>query len=315
MEAKRNKIVVITGPTATGKTALAIECARRLGGEILSADSMQIYRYMDIGTAKPTEEERRQVKHHMLDIIDPNETFNAARYAQMASTIASELTAAGRLPIVVGGTGLYIDAFLGGLIEAPAADKEFRDRHRLLAERHGSYYIYSLLEKKDPEAAERIHPRDRVRIIRALEVLEYTGKSIVKHQRGHGFAGFPTYLALKIGLSMDREDLFKTINERVEVMNEKGLVQETKNLMHKGYNPSSASMQAFCYRHIIDHIDDKIGLEEALRRLKRDTRKYAKRQITWFKRDGSIRWFKPEDRTEIFEMVETFLTSVHDKSS
>lgn len=310
ISAHNNKIslVAICGPTASGKTALAIECAGRFGGDILSADSMQIYRYMDIGTAKPTEQERRMARHHLLDLVDPDETFSASRYADCASAIIEDLHARGTTVFVAGGTGLYIDALLGGLIEGPSADAELRQYYHGLAGEQGTGYIHDILKERDSRAAGTIHPNDAVRIIRALEVLHHTGTSIVDSRQRHGFPEGP-YRCLKIGLTLERSRLFKTIDDRVDHMVERGLVRETEDLLNRGYDRSCGSMQAFCYRHIISGLAGEIVLDEALRRLKRDTRHYAKRQMTWFRRDTDIHWYEPGDERALLKRIEEFLSA------
>ncbi|OPL15833.1 MAG: hypothetical protein AVO39_07010 [delta proteobacterium MLS_D] len=302
----KKKIVVITGPTAAGKTAAAVEFARLFGGDIVSADSMQVYRYMTIGTAKPTEDERQQAPHHMVDVADPDETFSAARYATEASGIVDRLLEKGGTVFVTGGTGLYIEALLGGLIETPPADPELRRYYRDLAELHGTAYLHEMLQKNDPASAAAIHHHDRVRIIRALEVLKHTGASIEGRRHEHAFSE-KRYECLKIGIILDRHDLFQRISERADVMIRDGLVEETEWLLNKGYDPSCPSLAAFSYRHIIEYLKAKLDKDEAVRRLKRDTRNYAKRQITWFKRDRDIVWHEPGEREAAVEKISRFL--------
>lgn len=300
-------VVVVAGPTAAGKTAAAMEICRLFGGEIVSADSMQIYRHMDVGTAKPTRDEQARVRHHLINSIDPDESFSAALYRERASEAIAFLRQEGRVVVLAGGTGLYIDALLGGLIESPPADPELRAHYRREAEARGTEYLFSLLREKDALAASRIHPRDSVRIIRALEVLEHTGISIVRHQWNHDFRT-GRYDCLKIGLAPEREELYRRINERADAMMDRGLAEETAQLLQRGYDPSLPSMRAFCYRHMIQSLKGEIAEEEALRRLKRDTRNYAKRQIAWFKRDGDMHWREPDALEEIIALVSNFLS-------
>ncbi|MCK9230221.1 MAG: tRNA (adenosine(37)-N6)-dimethylallyltransferase MiaA [Syntrophales bacterium] len=300
-------VVVVVGPTAAGKTAVAMEICRRFGGEVLSADSMQIYRHMDIGTAKPTGGEQARVPHHLISIIDPDEHFSAALYRERASEAAATLRRRGRVVVLAGGTGLYVDALLGGLIEVPPADPELRAHFRREAEARGREYLYNLLSERDALGASRIHPRDSVRIIRALEVLELTGISIVRHQWKHDFRD-GLYDCLKIGLAPEREELYRRINERANDMMDQGLAEEAHRLLQHDYAPSLPSMQAFCYRHVIQSLRGDISSEEALGRLKRDTRNYAKRQIAWFKRDGEIHWFGPDGVEKIMALVSNFLS-------
>ncbi len=303
----KKKIVVITGPTAAGKTAAAIEFARRFDGDIVSADSMQVYRYMTIGTAKPTEEERQRAPHHMIDVADPDETFSAARYAAEASGIIDRLLENGGTVFVTGGTGLYIEALLGGLIETPPADPELRRFYRDLAELHEPGYLHEMLEKSDPASAAAIHHNDTTRIIRALEILKHTGVSVIGRRQEHAFSE-KRYECLKIGIVRDRSDLFQRINERADAMVRDGLVEETERLLGRGYDPSCPSLTAFSYRHIIEYLKGKLDKDEAVRRLKRDTRKYAKRQITWFKRDRDIVWHEPGEREAAVEKISRFLS-------
>lgn len=301
-------VVVVAGPTAAGKTAAAMEICRLFGGDVVSADSMQVYRHMDIGTAKPTSDEQARVRHHLISIIDPDEPFSAALFREGASEVIASLAREGRLAVLAGGTGLYMDVLLGGLIEGPAADPELRAHYRREAEARGKEYLHSLLTEKDALAASRIHPRDSVRIIRALEVLEHTGISIVRHQRKHEFRE-GRYDCLKIGIAPEREELYRRINERADAMMERGLAGEAGQLLQRGYEPSLPSMQAFCYRHVVQSLHGDISMGEALRRLKRDTRNYARRQIAWFKRDGDIHWHGPDSMEAIVSRVSDFLSN------
>ncbi len=210
-------MVIINSPTATGKTELAIDLALEFGGEIISADSLQVYRYLDIGTAKPTMEQRNKVKHHLIDVVDPDEEFNAAIFTEKARDIIAELAKKRKPVFVVGGTGLYIRALLQGIIETPTVDENIRNYYRHLGEIHGKEYLYDLLQKRDAQAAQKINPNDSVRVIRALEVLEQSGESIISKQKRHSFADSP-YKTYKIGLQVDREELKERISQRTEKM-------------------------------------------------------------------------------------------------
>jgi len=302
------KVVIICGPTATGKTSTAIELAGIVGGEIIGADSMQVYRYMDIGTAKPTADEQACVPHHMIDIVDPEEHFDAKKYAKMAHEIIMELFAQGITPLIVGGTGLYIKVLIHGLFEVDPADHNIRRRLKKQAEARGTDYLYKRLSRCDPDAAAKLHPHDTYRIIRALEIYELTGVTISDHHRTHRFQDRP-FRVLKIGLYLDRDLLYDRINLRVDAMIEAGLIDEVKGLLGKGYSPNLKSMQSIGYRHMVDLIENRLSIDEALRTLRRDTRRYAKRQLTWFNADPEIVWFNPAQLDDISRIIKTFLNS------
>jgi tRNA dimethylallyltransferase len=296
------KIVIICGPTCSGKTALGVELALRLGGEVVSADSQQVYRGLDIGTAKPTKKEMRGVPHHLIDVVDPDEGFDAAKYVELADEAIKGIVKRGRVPIVVGGTGLYIRALLYGLAEAPPRDDSIRERHEDLRKKHGVPYLYDMLKRADPDSAEKIKPNDFVRISRALEVFELTGKAIGEFQKGHGFLR-PRYDCYKIGLSVERGELYRRINERVDRMIAEGFVEETLGLLKK-YGPGCRALMAVGYREIADwhashrpepgsHRPEPVEgrpQPSIIDLIKRNTRRYAKRQMTWFRAEKDVRW-------------------------
>ena len=288
------RVIVICGPTGIGKTAVAITLANEFNAEIISADSMQIYRRMDIGTAKPTPSEQRVARHHLIDIREPDEPFDAAVFVQTARAAAAEILARGRLPFLVGGTGLYIKAFLHGLFQTAAVDPTVRARLQADADEHGSEALYRRLETVDPAAAARLHPNDLFRIVRALETIETSGESISKCHAEHQFKDEP-YEALKIGLQIERKALYRRIDQRVEAMLSAGLEQEVRQLLAGGCSAEGKSMQSIGYRHMVDYIQGRISMEECSRTLKRDTRRYAKRQLTWFGADEDILWYAPRD--------------------
>jgi len=302
------KVIVICGPTGSGKTAAAIQLAVRLNGQIINADSMQVYRHMDIGTAKPSRLEQQQVRHHLIDVAAPDEPFDAARYADMAQDLIGRLQSKGIVPFVVGGTGLYIKALLKGLFQVKPVDPAVRSRLKKDAAVHGAASLHRRLQDCDPETARRIHPHDTYRILRALEIHELTGRSISQFQSEHGFSEKP-FAALKIGLDIDRIELYERINRRVDHMIAAGLLQEVKILLERGYAPTLKSMQSLGYRHLVDFIQGRLSWPEALRTFKRDTRRYAKRQLTWFKADGEINWVAPEDTTRMLHLIHDFLTA------
>ena len=301
------RLVILLGPTGSGKTAMALAMAGRWGGEIVSADSMQVYRGMDIGTAKPTREERIRVPHHLLDCVDPDEPFHVSRYCELAREVIARLHREQRPIFVVGGTGLYIRALLGGLIDGPGADETLRNHMKEEIQQLGIEALYQKLRISDPRAAAQISPRDAIRIIRALEVLELTGRSIVDHQQEHRFREQP-YEAFKIGLTLTREELQERICTRTDRMIAEGFVREVEGLLAAGYDRSLKSMQSLGYRHLAACLAGEGDLEAAVRLIKRDTGRYAKRQMTWFAADREISWLRPSDHDAAAERIGRFLT-------
>jgi tRNA dimethylallyltransferase len=268
---------------------------------------MQVYRFMDIGTAKPSPEERKRLRHHLIDIVNPDEDFNAALFAEKAGEIIRCLHREGKAVLVVGGTGLYIRALTGGLIEGPGPDPELRRRLREELEKYGTAHLHERLKGRDSAAASRIGVNDAVRIIRALEVLEGGGESISKRQQTHGFRE-NRYDFLKIGLQLPRQELYDRINRRCEEMIERGIVGEVQRLLERGYGEREAALQSLGYKYIIGHIRGQLTLEEALRLMQRDTRNFAKRQMTWFRAEKDIEWFSPRAREAILARVRVFLS-------
>ena len=284
------KIVVVCGPTASGKTALAVELAKAHNGEVVSSDSMQIYRRMDIGTAKPTVEEMQGIPHHMIDIIEPHEDFSVARYVDMAAACVDDILARGKLPIVAGGTGLYIDSLLSGrTFSAFSPESPLRGELEERIRTQGGQALLEELAQVDPESAARLHPNDEKRIVRALEVFLTTGKTITQHN-AETQAIPPRYDALTINLSYEnREDMWGRIDRRVDVMMEQGLVEEVRALLSSGVPDKCTAMQAIGYKEMVQAVrvtgDYKAGAEE----IKLRSRQYAKRQLTWFKRNAAAR--------------------------
>jgi tRNA dimethylallyltransferase len=300
------KVIIICGATGIGKTSVGMELSEKFGGEIVGADSMQVYRHMDIGTAKPTRAERRRVVHHMVDVADPDEDFDAVRFSKQARGAIAEVIQRGRVPFVVGGTGLYIKALLHGLFQSKPVDPAIRNRLQQEASENGSGVLYERLKKIDPDTAGRLHPNDSFRIIRALETIASAGRAISELHQEHGFADDP-YNALKIGLQMDRQKLYARIDRRVDLMIAAGLVEEVKKLLAIGYGAELKSMQSIGYRHMAEFLQDKLSWDECLRTLKRDTRRFAKRQFTWFGADPQIKWYRPDQLDEISDTVGRFL--------
>ncbi len=304
--ASKPKVVVITGPTASGKTGLAVELARSLGGEIINADSMQVYRHMDVGTAKPTLAERGGIVHHLLDVMDPDQDFDAAMYRKMALPLAKGICARNIPCFIVGGTGLYIRSLLGGLVALPPSDPRLRERLHLECDRKGTQRLHRELAELDPDRARAIHPNDRIRIIRALEIIRQTAQPSSRLLKQHRFKN-QAFHALKLCLMMDREKLYNRINRRTEEMIAYGLIEETKHLMEKGYGPYLKSMTAIGYRHMHKYLSGEWSLEKATQTLKRDTRRYAKRQMTWFKGEPDIIFMDPENVSFAEKRIRDFL--------
>jgi tRNA dimethylallyltransferase len=303
------RLIIIQGPTATGKSELAVRLAEKFDGEIVGADSLQLYRGMSIGTAAPGPELTSRIPHHLISILDPDASFTAADYAREAGEVIAGILSRGRTPFVVGGTGLYIRALLGGLIQAPAGDDDLRRELAAWAERDGSAALLGELERIDPETAARLHPNDRGRIIRALEVCRITGMSFSEMTRRHGFSEI-RYAALKIGLTRERTELYQRVNERVERMLAAGFVGEVRGLLAQGYSPETKSLRSIGYKEICRYLAGELALTEAAELIKRDTRHYLKRQLTWFFRDVATKWFEyPENFASIQRTVEEFIVS------
>ena len=293
------KILVIVGPTASGKTRMAVELAQRHNGEVISADSMQIYRTMDIGTAKPTQEEMGGIPHHMIDVADPEEDFSVARYVEMAARCVDDVLERGKLPIVAGGTGLYIDSLLSGRTFAPfSPDSALRGELERELEEKGGQAMLEALAQVDPEAAQRLHPNDHKRIIRALEVYRSTGKTITQHNR-ETQAIPPRYNALTIGLAFqDRQAMWRRIDQRVDEMVAAGLEDEVRRLLTSGISPKCTAMQAIGYKEFTQALSGEMTWQEAADVVKLRSRQYAKRQLTWFGRNPNTRWVRWDDPPE-----------------
>jgi tRNA dimethylallyltransferase len=312
-ESGRPPVVVVTGPTSAGKTALAIELALKFDGEIVNADSMQVYRYMDIGTAKPTPEQRAQVPHHLLDVVTPDVPYSAGRYVVEARAAAARIHARGKIVVLAGGSGLYIRAFLEGLLAAGAADPELRERLEREAERARAegraHALHERLQALDPEAAGRIHPNDTRRIIRALEIVQHTGQPSAWLREAHRESDRP-YRSLQLAIDPGREVLDRRIEAACARMLEAGLLREVRGLVDRGYGPELPPMQAIGYRHLLPVVQGSDTLRNALRAMVRDTRRFARRQRTWLRGVHEARWFDPAARPEIFAAVQAFLGGV-----
>ena len=288
----KSQVIVVCGPTATGKTALGIALAKRFGGEIVSADSMQVYRRMDIGTAKATAAERAQVPHHMIDVCEPWEDYSVSRYVQEAAAVCDALLAAGKTPILTGGTGLYIDSLLSGRDFAGREEGDESLRRQLSEDydRRGGEAMLATLRRFDPERADKLHPADKRRIVRAIEVYRLSGKTISQHD-AETRALPPRYTALRLVLSYrDRADLYARIDRRVEEMAEEGLFEEVEALLREGLSADCTAMQAIGYKEAVLALRGEISRTEALALIRQNSRRYAKRQLTWFGRDKSAHW-------------------------
>jgi tRNA dimethylallyltransferase len=304
--APKPRVILLVGPTGVGKTKMALKMAVHFGGEIVSADSMQVYRGMDIGTAKPTPGEKRCIPHHLIDVVDPDQPFDASRYCDLAHRVIARLHRHEKPILVVGGTGLYIRALFGGLIAGPGADESLRETLREEIKRWGKPHLYEKLRLKDEKAAAQINPQDGVRIIRALEVLELTGRSIVDHQQDHCFSEKP-YEVIKLGLMLDRTALRERIQSRTDRMIADGFVDEVRQLLAQGYGRSLKPMQSLGYRHICGFLAGEGDLEGAIRLINHDTFRYAKRQMTWFAAERETSWMAPEDFDAMVERIHFFL--------
>lgn len=296
------KVIVICGPTASGKTALSIELAKKINGEIISCDSMQIYKYMDIGTAKPTLEEQKEVKHHLIDFVEPNQRYSVAEYKKDAEKSIEEILSKGKTPIIVGGTGLYVDSLIYG-IEYPEIelDEEYRKQLEKEIEEKGLESLYNKAKEIDSKAMEKISPNDKKRIMRVVEIYKATGKTKTEQEiesRTHEVKYDYKVFAIK----MDREKLYERINKRVDLMVKKGLIEEVQNILKK-YDKFPTAMQGLGYKEVVEYLDGKTTKEEMIDKIKMQTRRYAKRQITWFKKNKQTVWIENNELSKISEVI------------
>ena len=300
---EKTRIVVVCGPTASGKTALAVDLAKRFGGEIVSADSMQIYRKLNIASAKPTEEEKQGIPHHLMDFLPPEQSFSVAEYVRLAREAISDIAARGKLPIVAGGTGLYVNSLIDNVkFDKTETDPSFRLEMQRFADENGNEALWRQLAAIDPEAAAQLHPNNRGRIIRALEIYRTGGRTITEAKALSRLEETP-YEPCMIALDYeDRQQLYDRINRRVDIMLEQGLLEEAREFFsHSDY---STAAQAIGYKELKGYFDGKKSLEECIESLKQQTRRYAKRQLTWFRRDGRIHWITVKSDTKYAEILE-----------
>ncbi|GED70114.1 tRNA dimethylallyltransferase [Brevibacillus reuszeri] len=300
---KREKLVVIVGPTAVGKTNLSLELASEFEGEIISGDSMQVYRGMDIGTAKASPSELATVPHHLIDIKDPDEEYSVAIFQESAARLITDMNQRARLPFIVGGTGLYIESVTHRFqFSSTSQDPELRERLQRMADTEGAEALHARLADVDPITAERLHPNDVKRVIRAIEIYESSGYKMSDFQLR---AQHSPYEVVIIGLTMDRAKLYERINHRVELMIEAGLIEEVRGLLDRGYDPSLVSMQGLGYKELIPYLYGEITLEKAINDIQKRTRNFAKRQLSWFRRMPEIQWFDMTDPADQPNNVQT----------
>lgn len=303
----KGKCIIIMGPTGVGKSALALFLAPRLGGEIISADAIQVYKGLQIGTAKPSSQELAAVHHHLVDILEPNQRFSAGQFMKLALRAIKEIRGRNKVPIIVGGTGLYIKALLKGLFQLSRRDMVLRKRMEKLCEKKGLPYMRRILKRIDPESYGRIGENDRQRILRALEIYFTTKKTISQHLKENPFAE-DKLPAIKIGLILNRKELYRRINERVEKMLASGWVKEAEDLLQRGYSPQCHSFKALGYREIIGFLNGEYPIERLKELIQRNTRRYAKRQLTWLRKEEGIHWFSVEKNTkEVFQLIASFI--------
>ena len=310
-----NNIICLAGPTASGKTALAVELAKELHGEVVSCDSMQIYRRMDIGTAKPTVEEMQGIPHHMIDVAEPDEDFSVSRYCEQASPIIDDIVARGKTAIIAGGTGLYMDSLIKGNAFAPFPSTGMREKLEAQADREGLEAMHTLLASIDPEAADRLPVADRKRVIRALEVYYETGETITEHNRKTQ-AIPPKYNPVWLGLDFaDRADLYARIDLRVDLMLQAGLVEEIQNLLASGIPASCTAMQAIGYKEFVDALAGRSSIAEAAAQVQQSSRRYAKRQLTWFRRNPNMHWLIREKQDGFDEILAKARQVLHENDN
>ena len=304
----KKPLIILTGPTAVGKTELSIALAQKIGGSVISADSMQVYRRMDIGSAKIRKEEMQGIPHYLVDILEPDEEFHVVRFQEYARRCMEEIQAEGRLPIVAGGTGFYIQALLYDIeFRDEPEDKGYRSWLEQTAREQGGHVLHEMLAEADPESAEAIHENNVKRVIRALEFYHLSGKKISEHNEEERRRESPSQFCYFV-LNDDREKLYRRIDLRVDRMVEEGLVEEVRSLKQMGYNRRMVSMQGLGYKEILDYLEGGCTLEEAIYRIKRDTRHFAKRQLTWFRREREVTWIQKQDFDCDNDKILTFMT-------
>ncbi len=310
---EKKPLIILTGPTAAGKTSLSIELAKSIGGEIISADSMQVYKKMDIGTAKIRPEEMQGVPHYLIDELDPSEEFNVVAFVEKSKEAMKKIYAAGHIPIIVGGTGFYIQALLYDIDFSQHEDKEsYRKELEQLAKEKGKEYLYEILKKKDPEYATITHCNNVKKVIRALEYYKETGKKLSEHNEEQRQKESPYNFAYFV-LYHDREELYDRINRRVDLMMEDGLLFEVESLIKEGYTKNLVSMQGLGYKEFFDYFDGRMTLEDTVDKIKKDTRHFAKRQLTWFRREKEVIWLNKKEYEQEKDLLDSVLNIIQEK--
>ena len=310
---EKKPLIILTGPTAAGKTSLSIELAKSIGGEIISADSMQVYKKMDIGTAKIRPEEMQGVPHYLIDELDPSEEFNVVAFVEKSKEAMKKIYAAGHIPIIVGGTGFYIQALLYDIDFSQHEDKEsYRKELEQLAKEKGKEYLYEILKKKDPEYATITHCNNVKKVIRALEYYKETGKKLSEHNEEQRQKESPYNFAYFV-LYHDREELYDRINRRVDLMMEDGLLFEVESLIKEGYTKNLVSMQGLGYKEFFEYFDGRMTLEDTVDKIKKDTRHFAKRQLTWFRREKEVIWLNKKEYEQEKDLLDSVLNIIQEK--
>ncbi len=299
-------VIVLVGPTATGKTEISIQLAKRIPAEIVCCDSMQVYNGMDIGTSKPSQDLRRGVPHYMVDIVSPTCDFNVALYCKMAQQIIEQIVKRGKIPIVVGGSGLYVNCLLDGIFEGVGCDEKFRRKLKLIVQKKGAGYLYNRLKRVDPDSASKIHSNDLRRVMRALEVYEKM-KMPISTLKSEAEGIKQKYKILMFGLIKERNSLYSLIEKRVDEMLERGLLKEVKNL---DSSLGKSASQALGYKEVLKYLKGECNLQETKELIKRNTRRFAKRQIAWFKRDKRIKWIEVDKKRNASEVVDQILQNI-----
>jgi len=302
------KVIVVQGPTACGKTGLAIEVCKRFDGEVINADSLQWVKHFDIGTAKPTPDEMRQARHHIIDVMEPDQEYDAAIYTKMAREIIAEVISRGKVPVVAGGTGLYVRTLLGGIVDLPGRNDEIRGKYEKILEEHGAEVLFEELRSLDPEAEQHIDKHNPRRVIRALEVILQTGKPIWVWQAEHKFKESP-YNSFNIALKPDLEKLDKRIMIRSQQMLDQGLIEETENLLERFPDKSLKPFGSIGYKQVVEYLGGKIERSELLEKIAQATRRYARKQVRWLKTEDCIKWIDSENPLSVLNDIETFLNS------
>lgn len=302
------KVIVIVGPTCSGKTKVSIDLATKLNTEIISADSRQIYKYLNIGTAKPSEEELKKIKHHFINYLLPDQDYNVSKYEYDALEVIEKLFSENKLPIVTGGSGLYVRALIDGIFDAVDADEEFRKEFNAKREKYGNQYLYDELKKVDPDSASNMLPQNWKRVMRALEVYHLTGKPISEFQAEYKRNSNINFI--QIGIEWPREILYGNINERADKMINSGFLDEVKHILEMGYSKNINSLNTVGYKELISYLENEISFERAIELIKRNTRHYAKRQFTWFRKDNRIKWIKVNSEERLQEIPDYIINYI-----